>query len=147
MTPTDREELARLREAERLRRRKAADKRAAARARNREGLKADVSAQPLELAFLRSVLDYAEERLHEATWLEDDMRAVEMSPMTLDVIEVPWIREMVRRYAEALSNEWRFSSQHPEPFAGGLACAECGAPRLTEKLAISDRPIGFPGFQ
>ena len=108
MAPTDREELARLREANRLRRRKTADKRAKARAKTRESGQSSGPAQPLDFELLHSVLRYAEERMHEATWLPDDMRAAPTTPMTLAVVEVPRIREMVRRYAEALSNAWRF---------------------------------------
>ncbi|KKC32965.1 hypothetical protein WH91_11240 [Devosia psychrophila] len=152
LAQSDRAELARLREADRLRRRKAADrlrrrkaadKRAAARARNREDGEAIPPPQPQDFDLLRSVVRYAQERMHEATWLQDDMRAAEMSPMTLDVVEVPRIREMVRRYAEALSNAWRFSSEHPIRFEDVLACVECGAPRLEVKMDISERPYGL----
>ena len=145
MTKTDREELARLREADQLRKRKAAAKRAAARARFREGIEVDASTPSVEMDLLLSVLQYAEERMREATWPPDDMRAAELAPLTLDVVDVPKIREMVRRYAEALSNAWRFSSEHPAPYEDVPACSECGAPRLEVRLVVSDRPYAIPG--
>jgi len=141
---SDREELMRLRAAERLRQRKATERRAVARAKEKEGAASYAAPQPLEFELLRSVLQYAEERMHEASWLQDDMRQCELVPLTVDVAEVPLIREMVRRYAQALSNVWRFSLEHPAPSNDMSLCAHCGAPRLEVKLDISDRPSGVP---
>ena len=141
MTKNDREELARLREEDRVRRRKAADKRAASRAKLREGIEVNRSAPSVEMNLLLSVIQYAEERMIEASWQQDDPLAIESAPLTLDVVEVPVIREMVRRYAEALSNAWRTaSSEHSSPYSLVPTCAECGAPRLEGKLVVSDRP-------
>tara|TARA_R110000868_G_scaffold122464_43_gene324627 strand:- start:2759 stop:3235 length:477 start_codon:yes stop_codon:yes gene_type:complete len=135
----DREELTRLRAAERSRRQKAADKRAAARAKAREGIRTDAVPQSIEFQVLQSVLQYAEERMHEATWTPHETRAAELAPLTIDVVEVPRIREMVRRYAQALSNAWLSSSEQIDLSQDVPPCTECGAPRLEVELVVSDR--------
>lgn len=144
MTKNDREELARLRQEDRIRKRKAADKRAAFRAKLREGIEVNRSAPSVEMDLLMSVLQYAEERMIEVSWQQSDPRAIGSAPLTLDVVEVPVIREMVRRYAEALSAAWRDASlEHSSTQSPAHTCAECGAPRLEVKLVVSDRPYAL----
>lgn len=36
-----------------------------------------------------------------------------MSPINVDVVDVPRIRQLVRWYPEALSNSWRYPAEHP----------------------------------
>lgn len=137
MPPNDTSKAAELRKAERTRKRDAADKRAAMRARLREGING--SEPSVEMDLLMSVLQYAEDRMMEAAWSNHDPRAASVSPMAVDVVEVAMIREMVRRYAHALSSAWLSSLELP-PALDPIPCEQCGAPRLEVKLVVSDKP-------
>ena len=140
MKDQDRKEQARRREVALAKRRKSNEQRARSRAIEREGMRSITLTVHDDAELIEAVKAYAHELSHAASYPVNETRDTAMVPLKIDVVDVPRIREMVRRYAEALSNAWLYAGEHPLPHHEVASCQDCGAPRLEVKLSPSDRP-------
>lgn len=140
MTDDSGQEQARKRDVALTKRRKNTEQRARSRALAREGMRSITLSVPDDPELIDAITAYAQERSFAASYAVNETRDTARVPLTIDVVDVPRIREMVRRYAEALSNAWLYDVDHPLPHQHVANCEDCGAPRLDGKLSPSDRP-------